>query len=90
MIYERKRDPEGHLRIVEGVDYVYTVVALTIGHFSKKQDIGVNLIIKIPYTKQLMNKLLIPNEARSLALALEEYADLAEKLRNETFSVEPM
>ena len=36
MIYERKRDPEGHLRIVEGVDYVYTVVALTIGHFSKK------------------------------------------------------
>ena len=48
MIYERKRDPEGHLRIVEGVDYVYTVVALTIGRFSKTQDVGVNLIIKIP------------------------------------------
>ena len=85
MIYERKRDPEGHLRIVEGVDYVYTVVALTVGRFSKTQDGGVNLIIKIPYTKQLMHKFLTPNEARSLALALEEYADLVEKLRNETF-----
>lgn len=80
MIYERKRDPEGHLRIVEGVDYVYTVVALTVGRFSRNQDIGVNLIIKIPYTKQLMHKFLIPDEARILASALMEHADFAEKI----------
>lgn len=80
MIYERKRDPEGHLRIVEGVDYVYTVVALTVGRFSKTQDVGVNLIIKIPYTKQLMHKFLTPDEARKLASALMEHADFAEKI----------
>lgn len=80
MIYERKRDPEGHLRIVEGVDYVYTVVALTIGRFSRNQDIGVNLIIKILYTKQLMHKFLTPDEARKLASALMEHADFAEKI----------
>ena len=85
-----KSDPDGHIRSVEGLDYVYTVVALKIGHFSTKQDVGINLIIKTPYTKQLMSKFLTPNEARNLASELKEYADLAEKFRNETFSVEPI
>lgn len=80
MICGRKQDPEGHFRIIEGHDYVYTVVALTVGRFSRNQDTGVDLIIKIPYTKQLMHKFLMPDEARKLAAALMEYADFAEKI----------
>lgn len=90
MICEKNSDSEEHYRIIEGWDSVYTVVALTMEGRSDIKEVGVNLILKIPYTKQLMHKLLTPDEARKLASALMEYADLAEKLRNETFSVEPM
>ena len=83
-------ESDGLVRIIEGDDKVYKVVALKIERFNKNQDFSIALIIEIPYTKQLMHKSLTPDEARKLAQALKKNADLVEKFRDETFSVEPI
>lgn len=76
-----KHDPEGFYRVVEGPDTTYSFIALS--REKHGGDYGVNLVIKFPYTKQMMSKLLSPRQARILASELNRFADEVE-VYNET------
>lgn len=78
-----KKDLEGFYRVVEGNDVSYSFIALGRENFGN--GLGVNLIIKIPYTQQIAHKLLTPEQARKLASELNRFADEVE-LYNDSFN----
>lgn len=76
-------DRDGFYRVIEGNDVSYSFIALGRENFGN--GLGVNLIIKIPYTQQIAHKLLTPEQARKLASELNRFADEVE-LYNDSFN----
>lgn len=69
-------DRDRFYRVIEGNDVSYSFIALGRENFGN--GLGVNLIIKIPYTQQIAHKVLTPNQARKLASELIRFADEVE------------
>lgn len=75
-LFSHPLDAAGLYRVVEGKDTIYSIIALEVSGFGN--DIGINVIFRIPYSGQVFNKLLKPDEARKLASELVKFADFVE------------